>query len=343
VGAERRAARRAAHNTQTSTVQLPSWLEAGSRRAIDAASAFYNQPFQPFTGQRVAPVSTDIQSGIEELRDLNSTPPNAMYGDIADRFRALAGGSPLYGEAAALYRQGGQPISTERIVDEGGQLGQISDYTSPYTQATLDPALREMERVNSVERNRMGGLRGGAYGDARHGVLEAEQERNYTTAVGDVTSRAYSDAWNQAMGLRGSDLERFLGVDMANRDASMASAAGLAGVGGAQQAAEQAGAQGLAGVAQAQSAEAANAFNQEMARIQSLLQAGTLTQANAQAELDAAYEAYLMKQQDQYDRLAALVGAAGGVPYGRTETTVGPTGYPMMQLLGSALGSFVGR
>ena len=47
-------------------------------------------------------------------------------------------------------------VGTERLVDENGWLGKISDYTNPFTQATLDPVLRELRQEDQRQDHRLG-------------------------------------------------------------------------------------------------------------------------------------------------------------------------------------------
>lgn len=76
-----------------------------------------------------------------------------------------------------------------------------------------------------------------------------------------------------------------------------------------------------------------------MKQLSAMFSAGSLTQQNQQAGLDANLAAYKEKQQDPYDRLAALVSSIGGVPYTKTSTSTqaaNPWG-----ILGSLLGAFI--
>lgn len=99
------------------------------------------------------------------------------------------------------------PNSTQRIVDENGPLGAVADYQNPMTQAMLDPAVREVQDAAARERNRIGAgaMQSGAFGDARHGVLERGLNEDVMQTIGDMTSAAYGKSYADAMALRQAD------------------------------------------------------------------------------------------------------------------------------------------
>src|SRR5690606_20192124 len=98
-----------------------------------------------------------------------------------------------------------------RLVDEDGVLGSIGSYMNPYIDRTLNPVLRELREQDQIQKNRLGDMAAmsGAFGDARHGIMEGEQSSRTNEAVSDATGRAYSDAYNTAMSQRASDIGRF--------------------------------------------------------------------------------------------------------------------------------------
>ncbi len=78
-----------------------------------------------------------------------------------------------------------------------------------------------------------------------------------------------------------------------------------------------------------------------MNALSGMFSAGNITQENQQARYDAAYDAYLRKEQDPYDRLAAFVSAISGVPYNRQTTQTQPSAGPW-GIIGSVLGGMLG-
>lgn len=273
--------------TTKQEMSIPGWLEKGAKSTFKSADKFYDKNYKPFQGERVA--------------NFNPAQNNAF--NAISTWAAPGGGAD---QAMGMTRDAITGMETGRIVDEDGRLGAISDYVNPYVGNAINPAIRDIERASAAERMRIGDMasRAGAFGDARHGVLEGVANRNNNEAVGDLSYRAYSDAYNQAMAARSGDLSRWDGQTQTQ-------------LAGSRQLMEQ----GLAG---------------PMAQ----LQVGNLQQQNAQSRLDTDYEAYQRKMQDQYDKLAALVGAVGGVPYSRTQTTTQPDN-SWAQLVGAGVGALI--
>jgi len=248
----------------TSTTTFPSWYTDAAKNALGAAESFFAQPSTPYTGQRVAGMSSMSQDAIDRMGSLTPPAPN-----------------------------------TERIVDENGRLGAIDDYMNPYARAALDPALREMGIAYDQNRNRIAGQRQGmgGYGDARHGIQEGTAAQQYQTAVGDVTGRTMGAAYDSAMGLRSGDLARFSQQDQQQ-------------------------------------------FQNTVAAIQAQLQAGQITQQQAQNELDAQYAEFMRLEQDKYDKMATYMSSLGAVNPGSTTTETGPRGFPLLQAVGSIAGAW---
>jgi hypothetical protein len=100
----------------------------------------------------------------------------------------------------------------------------------PYLKNALQPSIRDMQQAGQIQRNDIGDAAtgAGAFGDARHGVAETGQMQMENQQIGDLTSRAYSNAYQTGMGMRASDLQR-MNQDQLNKALS------LLGVGDQQQ------------------------------------------------------------------------------------------------------------
>jgi hypothetical protein len=283
-------------------MEIPAWLENAGQDVYGKAKNIFDTPFQPYTADRVAAPVGDQQNAFQMLRDFN----------------AAGGTSGTTQQGIDLINRGaGYRPSTERIVDENGRLGKMADYTNPYTDMALAPTIRALERDTAQRRMRLGDRANsaGAFGDARHGVLENVIDREGGTAVGDATYRAFADAFDKAMGLRGSDLARFTAGDESAATRDLAAGGSLVDAAGKQQ-------------------------SDFMSRLTALLTTGGIQQQYDQSGMDAGYEDFLRKQQDPFSKLAALVSTIGGTPYSKTETTTKDDGGAgMLSLLGAALGA----
>lgn len=299
-------------DSKTTTVQkVPDYIEEGGKEVIRRSQALADKPYESYTGNRVADFSGDQMSAFQQLRDLISNAPQ-VGGE------ALAG-ARTYASAPA------QSISTERIVDEGGQLGAIDDYLNPYVENALTPALRRIQEQSDAQRKRIaaGATAGGAFGDARHGILEAQLGRDTSTAMGDTASQFYLDAFERALGARRDDLGRMLDVDKSNAVFS-----------------EQALDRGFQGTG-ALLDRTAQDQQTALERIKALLTTGGMQQGNEQAELDAAFEDFLRKYGHDFDVIGMMASALSGVPYTKTQTTTQPNNSGL-GFLGSAAGSLLG-
>lgn len=95
----------------------------------------------------------------------------------------------------------------------------IDAYMSPYISSALNPTLREMATQNDALQNQINAqaAAGGAFGGSRHGIVNAEQNRNYGQAVGDVTAKAYQDAFERARTSIFQDIANTLQADTSNQ------------------------------------------------------------------------------------------------------------------------------
>jgi hypothetical protein len=130
------------------------------------------------------------------------------------------------------YGQQSAPLTTERLVDENGWLGQISSYMNPFIQNVLDPQIRRMNEQTDRNSRSLASqaTMSGAFGDARHGLMESQMLDDANRAVSETTGRAYSDAFNTAMGQRASDIGRYDQTGQFNQTMSEAAANRQAGL-----------------------------------------------------------------------------------------------------------------
>lgn len=258
---------------------------------------YTDEPYKGYTGDRVAGLTDEHDQAF----------------DISRHFA----GSDLYApEAADAYRSyGGAPaqaISFRSLVDETGPLGAMADYMNPYLDAVLAPQLREIERQGAMQRLDLNALAtgAGAFGDARHGVMESEQQRNQSQLMTDTAGRAHADAFNAAMGMRANDMARLFETDQFNANAVER---GLDRVLGGGKALEQLG-----------ETERANMLSQ----IQALISSGDIMRRSEQAGLDVDYDEYLRRQdeplKDINTMLSILSGSSSQTPVTTTTTTPTP-------------------
>jgi len=241
-------------STATTTNTLPSYITDGAKSLVTGGMAALTQPYQTYQGPRIAPM-TDTQSQAMSLTQNALGPRGEAYNTAKDTLSGLTGysaqqisGMPT---VTAERINAPTPVGFERVNAPGAlewdridpnQAGQtqlrqmtaadniaaklfpelaqnIDAYMSPYIQSALNPTLREMATQNDALQNQINAqaAAGGAFGGSRHGIVNAEQNRNYGQAVGDVTSKAYQDAFERARQSIFQDIGNTLQADMSNQ------------------------------------------------------------------------------------------------------------------------------
>jgi hypothetical protein len=224
--------------TQGTSFNAPPSVQAAREELIARTRGFAAEPFQPYvdaqgnTIPRVAQFSPDQQRAFEATRGLATQ----------------AGG--LSALTPELVQQG---IAATRGLATTLPETDLSGYMSPYTQAVLDPALRDIEERSARERLRLGqqSARTGSFGGSRQAIAEGELERGTQRSIGEESARQRAAAYNQALQQFRIDQERIpslyagmqsqLGTGLQQTQNALGSMVNpLLATGGLQQAREQA-------------------------------------------------------------------------------------------------------
>lgn len=176
-------------NTTTSTPQVPADVSAARQDLLARARAFANEPFPAYNQPRVAGFTPDQLAGFQAAREL---------GTESGALGALTPELVQQGVAAARGM-------AQRLPDVN-----IQEYMSPYTQAVLDPAIRDIEERAARERLRLGqqAAMTGSFGGSRQAISESELERATQRNIGEESARQRAAAYNQALQQFRADQER---------------------------------------------------------------------------------------------------------------------------------------
>ena len=258
----------------TTKQELPAWLEDEAKRITQMTAGItdMNAQYVPYGGERLAGLTTEQQM--------------ARQGAVqqAQAYR------PDLQASRALTTMGAQPITAENI----------SQYQNPYSQAVMQTTLDELERRQQIADQGMAdkAVQSGAYGGARHGVQQAESQRNLRDVQAKAAADIQAKSYQQALAAAQADKQR----------------------------------QGQAGQAYG------NIAGQEMqlggAGLSGLYQAGQLGQTQAQAGRDIAYEDFQRQQQFPYAQTQYAAGILGGMPQPMTTYYQQPTAGTGQRLLG---------
>jgi hypothetical protein len=299
-------------STSTSRTELPAWANEGGEFLVGQAKNLANTPFEPYSGSRVADLTSDQTDAFSRIRDMIANAPNVQP------------------TANALVTQGaGAPAQTvtpvANIMDPNSALGSVSGYLNPYIEGEIAPALRKIQEAAAAQGKKIGAqaTAADAFGDARHGILEAALNRDTNLAVGETSGKMLSDAFNQAIAQRQADAARLLQAGTTN--ANLAEAAANRNIAG--------------GGALVSTNNAANTGTLD--NLKAYLASGTAQQSQAQASLDAAYQEFLRKYSDPFNKLAAMGGALQSAPKETTTTTSVPNN-SLAGAAGGVAGALIG-
>ena len=168
--------------TTTSTYRPPSWVEGGARQAVDLGRRIGSQQYTPYTGDRVAGLSTNEQMGI----------------DLAARSSGAY--QPYFDDARGLIERG-----TQQFGD-----ADIQSYMNPYITAALDPTAREIREEGARALNQLDAQAAsrGAFGGSRAALMRSEQLERTTQGISDLYARGMSDAYDRAVSIWGQERAR---------------------------------------------------------------------------------------------------------------------------------------
>jgi len=276
-------------NTTTSTPQVPADVEAARKDLMERARAYANEPFPLYNQPRVAGFTPDQLAGFQATRNLGteSSALGALTPDLVEEGVAAARGL------------------AQRLPDVD-----IQEYMSPYTQAVLDPAIRDIEERAARERLRLGqqSARTGSFGGSRQAISEAELERSTQRNIGEETARQQAAAYNNALTQFRADQQRIPELYSA--------AIGQVG----------------AGLGQVQ-----NRFGTE---VNPLLSIGAAQQGLNQRNFDVLRESFLEERDYPLKGIDVLRGSLGlgasNLGIGNAGTTSTPGANPLSTILGGA-------
>ena len=217
--------------TTTQSVQIPPEVLARYNAVNARAENVAQQPFQPYAGQFVAPLTGTQQAGVSNIS------------------RAAGMAQPYFGAAAGLTAAGSQAV---------GPLTQqqIQYYQNPFTQAVVDPTIAAMQQEFGQQRaqQQASAIRAGAFGGDRSGIERAnlmrQQGLGMAQAIAPLYSQGYGMGVQTAAGQQGvvaQDLQRqlaagqqFAGLGAGAQQAALQGAQAQLGAGTLEQQTQQA-------------------------------------------------------------------------------------------------------
>jgi len=276
--------------TSTATPQVPADVEAARKDLLSRAQTLAAEPFPRYNQPQVAGFTPDQLAAFQTTRNL------------AAQSGALGALTP------ELVQEG---VTAARGLATTLPQTNLSGYMSPYTQAVLDPAIRDIEERAARSRLALGqqSARTGSFGGSRQAIAESELERGTQRTIGEESARQRAAAYNQALTQFREDQQRI--------PALYAGALGQLGTGLTQ------------------------TSNRLAAEAQPLLNIGSLQQALGQRNLDVLRSAYEEERDYPLRGIEVLRGALGITPsslgVGNVATSAVPGASPYSTILGGLI------
>lgn len=195
------------NTTGTSTTGAPQWVQDAGQQNYNQARSILNGGFQSYGGEMTAPLSGNERTASNLI---------ASAADTKNPYAATAATDfTNYGAAPGFN------YNFNTVADQHGPLGTTQNYMNPYLDAVLAPQLRQLALSGTQARQGINAnaTQSGAYGDARHGVVESEQRKNEAVQGTDLVGSAYGTAYDKAMQQREQDAGRQFSTQQAQEGA----------------------------------------------------------------------------------------------------------------------------
>ena len=198
--------------TNISTTEIPKYIAEPTADIIGEAMDVAREGYIPYTGARLAGLTPEEQAAMAQAQGMKGI--SALRGTAAYD-AAQAAGAPA--------------------------LGGISAYMTDYQKKVADIAAQRMRDQSAIEQQGIAAKAAGAGGldSSRFAILEAERQKNLTTGIGDLYTKAQAASYGQALKASQQDLTQGLRSGMAmgslGQQAQMAEQADIAqqmGMGG---------------------------------------------------------------------------------------------------------------
>ena len=254
--------------TSTTNSALPAYLQPYVSDILSRSQALTGSaPAPTYTGARTAGLTAGQTAAGQSVSGLNA--------------------GNLMSQGAGMITQGANYAPSTGSFG----LAAAQQYMNPYQQGVTDIAKREATRDDMVAQTGRdsAAAKAGAFGGSRHGVIEAEADRNLGQRLSDIQTQGLNTSWKQAQDQYNADTTR------QQQDRQFGSQAAIKG-------------------GEALADQGKTAFG-----LQST--AGLLEQGTNQRGLDTGYQDWLNTQQHPYDQLTFMRNMVSGFPGSTTTQT----------------------
>lgn len=232
--------------TTSYQTSLPEYAKPAVERLIGKVEALTSTPYQTYGGERIArfdPMQAQAQQAVANLAPSQqigtATKMAGLAGLKAGNMKYDAGQYGGYYNAPGAYQagqftadrvqapsnlqyfqaQGPERVGTQSFL----QPGTSEAYMSPYMQNVINATKRETFRDADIMRQQENATAAmkGAFGGSRHGIVDAERERNLGTRLSDIQTQGLQNAYTNAQQQFNADQARYLQAGMANQSSGL--------------------------------------------------------------------------------------------------------------------------
>jgi hypothetical protein len=301
-------------STTVQNTSIPEYAQPYVESTLGKAAAVTDisqNPYQPYQGQQVATFTPMQNQAFQNVGNQQIAPQLNDASNIA--YQTGQYGLGTQGTAAQLQNAslgyGAMAANTGNQFSQNATNPYVQQaYMNPYLQASLQPALQEVQRQYDITGTQEMGnaTKSGAYGGSREALMAAENQRNKNLAMNQMIGQGYNAAFD-----KGQQAQQFganlglQGLQAGQQGVQGAVSAGNYGLQGLGQAGASASTLGQLGQTQ---------FGQEQAANQAMLAAGTQQQALQQKGLDTAYQQYQAQLNYPYQQLGFMSDLLRGLP-----------------------------
>lgn len=312
---------------EVTNTNLPEYARPYFMELMGRGQAVTQQPYQAYSGPRIAGFNPDQQASFSLARNLP------------------AGYTSQYNQASALTN-----LAANNASDPGNRYfantfaptnvaaGQLADpqmfdsavasqYMNPYIQNVLDTQLARAQSLFGQQQLESAGQRAkaGAFGGYRHGVQDAIANREFGRQVSENEAQGLYQAFLNAQQQFNTDrgvgidvgkynIDRTLQADLANQNMGLSAFQANEGARQAQAANFLAGNSQLGSLAQQLAAIGTQRQGADLASLEALQRTGLQQQQQQQASLDLGYQDFVNQRDYERNNLAFMSSLLQGIP-----------------------------
>lgn len=192
----------------------PGWVNDAQQQNYATAAAAASQPYQPYTGQQVAGTTSNQQAA--------ATNAAQQLGRFAPTYSSITN---YLNQSAAPITSTYKPtaVNANNVSTNDFTTADISAYMNPYTQASLQPQIDDLNQQYATEQNQLNGNAAGTgnFGGSRQALLNSQLAKQNQEAVSNVTAQGYNTAYNDAQNAYETDQARNLQGQTTNQAANL--------------------------------------------------------------------------------------------------------------------------